>query len=87
MEDAATVAIMVVNGVVAMVDDLAAEEKSLVLLTLERSKVVLTSIRLSNFLGQRGWISIIAPTGCVSINSAVTHTGNVIKFIHISTIC
>ena len=79
MEDVAAVAIMVVAGVVAMLAAMAAEEESLVLLTLERSKVVSTSLRISNFLGQRVWRSNIARTGCASINAAVTHTGNAIN--------
>ena len=54
MEDTAVVAIMVLAGVVAMVAALAAEEESLVLLTMERSKVVFTLLRISSFLGRRG---------------------------------
>ena len=80
MEDVAGAA-MEDAAVVAMLAAMAAEEESLVLLTMERSKVASTSIRGSNFLGQRVWRSNIARTGCASIDSALTHTGNAIRFI------
>ena len=53
MEDAAEFVEMLVAGVVAMLVAMAAEEECIVLLTLERSKVVSTSLRISNFLGQQ----------------------------------